>query len=369
MKDKLIEWMSVIGLEPNSGVIFITILFIVVLMILVTGYLLSLGIKSLSHAASKTSTLWDDALLKSFQGPLRVFVWSVGLTYAAELAWHDSDPELAGLAETIRSLMVILSIAWFGVRFLNNIEQNILVVGDGKLGFDKSGIRAINKIVKASVVITAALIALSALGYSLSGVLAFGGIGGIAVGFAARDLLANFFGGLMIYLDRPFCEGDHISSPDKSIAGWVEDIGWRLTRVRTHERRLVYVPNSMFASMAVENISRMTHRRIRETVGVRYDDVAKVPKIAQEIEAVLFNDDDIDNRASIVVKLNSFGASSVDIFINAYTTVTDWTAFYELKQKLMMKIHQVVEDNDAEIAFPTQIVYLTQSDNTNEPKV
>ena len=103
---------------------------------------------------------------------------------------------------------------------------------------------------------------MQALGYSISGVLAFGGIGGIAVGFAAKDLLANFFGGLMIYLDRPFSVGDWIRSPDKNIEGTVEEIGWRLTRIRTFDKRPLYVPNSTFTQISVENPSRMLNRRI-----------------------------------------------------------------------------------------------------------
>jgi len=85
-------------------------------------------------------------------------------------------------------------------------------------------------LLRASIVITAALVILQNLGFSISGVLAFGGVGGIAVGFAAKDLLANFFGGLTVYMDRPFVVGDWVRSPDKNIEGTVEHIGWRLTR-------------------------------------------------------------------------------------------------------------------------------------------
>ena len=88
------------------------------------------------------------------------------------------------------------------------------------------------------------------LGFSVSGVMAFGGIGGIAIGFAAKDLLANFFGALTIYLDRPFSEGDWIRSPDREIEGIVENIGWRLTVIRSFDKRPIYVPNSVFASIA-----------------------------------------------------------------------------------------------------------------------
>ena len=116
---------------------------------------------------------------------------------------------------------------------------------------------AMAKLLRLSVIITAGLVVLQTLGFSISGVLAFGGVGGIAVGFAARDLLANFFGGLMIYLDRPFSVGDWVRSPDRNIEGTVERIGWRLTVIRTFDKRPLYVPNSVFANIAVENPSRM----------------------------------------------------------------------------------------------------------------
>ena len=124
--------------------------------------------------------------------------------------------------------------------------------------------------------VLSALMVLQSLGVSVSGLLAFGGIGGIAVGFAAKDMLANFLGGLSIYLDRPFAVGDWIRSPDRSIEGTVEDIGLRVTRIRTFDQRPLYVPNSTFSSVSLENPSRMTNRRIYETIGVRYEDAGRV---------------------------------------------------------------------------------------------
>lgn len=99
------------------------------------------------------------------------------------------------------------------------------------------------------------------LGFSLSGVLAFGGIGGIAVGFAAKDMLANFFGGLAIYLDRPFIVGEWIRSPDHEIEGTVEHIGWRQTRVRAFNKNPIYVPNSLFSTIVVETPTRTRSSR------------------------------------------------------------------------------------------------------------
>ena len=114
---------------------------------------------------------------------------------------------------------------------------------------DETTVDAVAKLLRISVIITGVLVALQSLGYSISGVLAFGGVGGIAVGFAARDLLANFFGGLMIYMDRPFNVGEWIRSPDKEIEGTVEKIGWRLTTIRTFDKRPLYVPNSLFNNL------------------------------------------------------------------------------------------------------------------------
>ena len=87
----------------------------------------------------------------------------------------------------------------------------------------------------------------------------------------------------MIYLDRPFSVGDWIRSPDKEIEGTVEDIGWRLTRIRTFDKRPLYIPNSIFASISVENPSRMSNRRIYEKIGIRYDDVSKMNTIVTEV--------------------------------------------------------------------------------------
>ena len=80
---------------------------------------------------------------------------------------------------------------------------------------------------------------------------------------------------MFVYLDRPFAVGDWVRSPDREIEGTVENIGWRVTRIRTFDKRPLYIPNSIFSQIAVENPSRMSNRRIKETIGIRYDDASK----------------------------------------------------------------------------------------------
>jgi MscS family membrane protein len=197
---------------------------------------------------------------------MTLLIWLLGLTFAADIVHAETDAPIFQVIPVIRTVGVIFCMAWFLVRFIRRIEDNIIKRGELEdITYDRTTVDAIGKLLRISVIITAFLVGLQSLGYSVSGVLAFGGIGGIVVGFAAKDLLSNFFGGLMIYLDRPFSVGDWIRSPDKDIEGTVEQIGWRLTRIMTFDKRPLYVPNSIFTTISVENPSRMTNRRIFET--------------------------------------------------------------------------------------------------------
>jgi MscS family membrane protein len=223
---------------------------------------------------------------------------------------------------------------------------------------DETTVRAVGKLLRAAVIITGLLIAMQLFGYSISGLLAFGGIGGIAMGFAAKDLLANFFGGLMIYLDRPFSVGDWIRSPDKEIEGTVEDIGWRLTRIRTFDKRPLYIPNAVFANISVENPSRMSHRRIYETLGIRYDDLHKMDTIVDQVTRMLNEHPEIDNNLILMVNFNKFSSSSLDFFVYVFTKTTDWAKYHVVKQDVLLKIAGIIESNQAEIAFPTSTLHM-----------
>jgi MscS family membrane protein len=234
-------------------------------------------------------------------------------------------------------------------------------------GADVTTANAIGKLLRISVIITAVLSVLQTLGVSVSGVMAFGGIGGIAVGFAAKDLLANFFGGLMIYLDRPFVVGDWIKSPDREIEGTVEHIGWRLTLIRTFDRRPLYVPNSIFANIAVENPSRMQNRRIYETFGVRYDDASRVKGIVDDVRTLLASHADIDPERTLIVNLNEFGDSSLNFFIYTFTRTTNWVEFHAIKEKVLLQVLAIIESHGAQCAFPTSTVHLLPASAPTEP--
>jgi MscS family membrane protein len=210
---------------------------------------------------SQTETRWDDIIIESMKRPVSWIVWLQGLDIAIDIVYAKTDNTLFSYSDPVRDVGVLVCITWFLLGLVRGAEQEFTRGSDQ---IDQHTAEAIGKLVRLALVITAGLVILQTLGFSISGVLAMGGIGGIAVGFAAKDLLANFFGALIIYLDRPFLVGDWIRSPDRSIEGTVEKIGWRVTVIRDFQSRPVYVPNSIFTSIIVENPSRMANRRLRQ---------------------------------------------------------------------------------------------------------
>lgn len=334
--------------------------FLVVLLTLVAAAVFSRFLNRLEQKALSTHNLWDDALVQSLQRPAKWFIWGLGITTAADIAAAHSPSALLESVDTLRHLGAILIITWFLNGFISRAEENLMSTTYSHKPMDRTTAMALGKLLRVSVMITALLVALQSLGYSVSGVLAFGGIGGIAVGFAAKDLLANFFGGLMIYLDRPFAVGDWIRSPDKNIEGTVEDIGWRLTRIRTFDKRPLYIPNSTFTQISVENPSRMTNRRIYETIGIRYDDVAKMDVIVADVKAMLLAHPEIDTDNTLMVNFNAFASCSLDFFVYCFTRTTVWAEFHEIKQDVLLKIIGIIESHGAECAFPTSTLHIAE---------
>ena len=327
---------------------------IVVLLVVLLNFIQKHFLNKLHLALEKTNNTWDDALVSAISRPLAALLWIVGITFATQIAHGATKAEIFSAFIPMRDVGVIACFTWFLIIFFNNAEENILNLRN-KNGtqLDKATADAINKLLRATVIIIAILVTLQTLGFSVSGVLAFGGIGGIAIGFAAKDLLANFFGGLMIYLDRPFKVGDWIRSPDREIEGTVETIGWRLTTVRTFDKRPIYIPNASFSTITVENPSRMTHRRIYETIGIRYVDASQMNAIVGDVKRMLELHDDIDETQTLMVNFNKYGVSSLDFFVYAFTKTTDWIIFHEVKQDILLTIYEIIESHDADIAFPT----------------
>jgi MscS family membrane protein len=333
--------------------------FVVVLATLVVGAVVRRAVRHLVERAQTTHNLLDDALSSALQGPSRGLVWVVGLTSAAYIAGGQTEAIVFDALPAMRNVGVVGMLTWFMLRFAKGYEESYIADqhARGELT-DLTFVHAVGKLTRASISITAALVALQTFGISLAGLLAFGGMGGIAVGLAAQDLLANVFGGVTIYLDRPFSVGDWIRSPDQEIEGTVEHIGWRRTAIRTFDKRPLYVPNAAFTKISVENPSRMTHRRINETIGVRYDDVDRVPIILAEIREYLIGSSYIDESQTLMVNFNQFGASSLDFFVYCFTHTTVWTDYHRIKEEVLLHISDIIARHGGEIAFPTRTLHV-----------
>jgi MscS family membrane protein len=351
---QITEPLARFGLEP-----WVIQVFVVVFLTFLGHWVVRSVLRRVHRRLARTPTPWDEALFAALPPPASLLVWIVGLAFAIDIIQREAAVPLFEAVQPLRDVGVIAAIVWFLVRFIRIAEQN-LIQQQEQSGerFDRTTYDAVAKLLRGSVMVTGVLVALQTLGFSVSGVLAFGGIGGLAVGFAAKDLLANFFGGLMIYLDRPFAVGDWVRSPDREIEGTVEEIGWRLTRIRTFDKRPLYIPNGIFAQIALENPSRMLNRRIYETIGIRYDDAAKMRDVVRDVEKMLREHPEIDQKQLTMVNFNTFAASSLDFFVYTFTRTTVWAEYHRVKQDVLLRILDIIAAHGAEVAFPTSTVHV-----------
>ncbi len=365
----LLDYLSIGGES-----VWLAVVFSIIFMTLVAAFFTKIFFNRLELQLQKTKNHWDDILLSAIRKPVIFMIWLLGgslAIFAGNLVLSDitsdSSNLLLSLMRPLRKVGIILLVAWFIIRFIKLAEIKLIDPAGITTTLDQTTVSAFGKLLRLSILITVSLVVLQSLGYSVSGVLAFGGIGGIAVGFAAKDLLANFFGGLMIYMDRPFKVGDWVRSPDKDIEGVVEDIGWRLTRIMTFDKRPLYVPNATFTNISVENPSRMKNRRIYETIGVRYCDIDTLSLIIDNVRQMLTEHKDIDTQQTLMVNFNKMAESSLDFFIYTFTKTTNWERFHNVKQDVLFRVAKIIEQYNAQVAFPTSTVMLEKALINNQP--
>lgn len=332
----------------------------IVLLTVVADFVIKKLLNRLLKKASKTTHRWDNALIAAAISPTRLLIWFIGIFCVLKiLRYRIPNMPLFSLLPAFDTLVIVLIVTWFAYRFSIKAEQFLVKkYGNRKTGFDKTLIHATAKLVRILILVTSALILLQSFGIGISGILAFGGIGGLAVSFAAKDMLSNFFGGLMLYLDRPFKIGEWIRSADKNIEGVVENIGWRLTQIRTFDKRLLFVPNAVFSNICVENPSRMTNRRIRTVVGLRYDDADKLTVIMSAVENMLLSHPDIDTNMTLFVRFVAYGPSSLDFLIYTFTKTVDWVTFQTVQQDVLLQVLNIIHEQEAQIAFPTTTTHI-----------
>ncbi len=314
---------------------------------------LSFTLNKLSKHLDSTKTQIDDYFVDALSAPLKVLVW-YGWIYFSMLQLKVDFPALGQITEYI-DITPIVILAWGILRLISSIEK-VMLEREAKV--DKDSIRLFTRLIKIAFVFVFVLGFAQYFGYSVSSILTLGGVGGIVIGFAAKDMLANVFGGLMIQMDKPFSTGDWIRTTDKSIEGVVEKIGWRMTRLRTFNKNPVYVPNGIFATIPIETPSRMTNRQIHAIIGIRYDDIAQMSSIIEKVEKLLADHEHIDHEEPCRVYFDLFNASSLDFVIWAFSSVTNSSEFKKIKGKILLDVADIIAEHGAEIAYPTQTLHI-----------
>ncbi|MUK70691.1 mechanosensitive ion channel family protein [Aliivibrio fischeri] len=313
-------------------------------------------IRRLHHIAAKTQLPWDDAVITAISAPVTLVIWLWPATASLKILLSTQTHFSSTWLPELQVFILIWGFIWSALRLTSLIEKQFLT----NPKHDETTVLALGKVVRLIFITLGVLSLMQGVGLSLSGLLTFGGVGGLVVGLAAKDLLSNFFGGMMIYFDRPFKVGDWIRSPDRSLEGTVERIGWRMTVIRTFDKRPLYVPNSVFSNIVVENPSRMLNRRIKEDIGIRYDDIHSIERIVDEIKTMLQEHNDIDSNQTLIVNFNGFGPSSLDLLVYTFTKTVNWIEYHKVKQDVLIKIGDIIAQNNAEIAFPTQTLKVEQ---------
>ncbi|MFW5815749.1 MAG: mechanosensitive ion channel family protein [Wenzhouxiangella sp.] len=340
--------------------------FLIILAALLLEFFYRGFIHRLEKFAQKTRRHWDDGVVYAGKRPVSLLIWWPGLVMAArvmtphtDLLYFSSD-----FLNALQQLGLVLAATWFFFRLATGFENAYIDERQKRnVQFDITTVSVLGRIVRIAVVLTGALTILSILEIPISGFLAAGGVGGIAVGLAARDLLANFFGGFMVFMDRPFSVGDWVRSPDQEIEGTVEKIGWRMTTIRKFDKRPMYVPNATFTTITVENPSRMSHRRIFEHIGLRYQDQHVIRPVIDDIRTMIENHEDLDATQTTMVHFNVYGPHSLDIMVYCFTKTTVWTTYHGVREDVLLKIGEIIASHGAEIAFPTRTVKLEQAEH------
>lgn len=307
------------------------------------------------------SSLWLKSIGDSLYVHSNWVIWTFGGLFALDQIVNiEGCPVPNDLFTTAKHLAMVVIVTWMLIIWKSKVEKAFIARVSTKESSvsDRELISVIGKLTTILLLIVSGFMVLDILDVPLQALLAFGGIGSLAVTWAAKDVIANFFGGAMIFINRPFVVGDWINSPNKNFEGVVEEIGWYMTRIRKFERVPTFIPNAVVTDAIIENPGRMYNRRIKKTIGVRYEDVKLIPEIVSKIEKMLKTHPEIDQNQFLFVHFVEFGPYSLDINIYTFTKTTKWAKFRTIQQDVLLKVANIIEECGAEIAFPTNTVHL-----------
>lgn len=312
----------------------------------------------LRRITDKTKTAWDDIVFDAIEKPLGFAFIVAGVGAALLLLDPPEAPvNIKRFVEAGLRAMAAVIVVWFALRLIDGVAlqlQKIAAKTESKL--DDQVLPILRTSAKVFAVLIGAMVIVQNLGYSIGSLLAGLGLGGAAIALASKDTVANLFGSLVIFIDRPFQIGDWVAIG--SIEGTVEEVGLRTTRIRTFANSLITLPNHLLTTSSIENWSAMQKRRISVNVGVTYGtSPSQMNELVKRFRKVLENDDRI-LQDFFLVNFNNFGPSSLDVFVYCFTKTTNWAEYLQVRQEVFLEFMKVVDELGLSFAFPSQSLYL-----------
>ena len=295
----------------------------------------------------------------AFYNPLKSFYVILGI-YSALVFLRKPLGINAWINETTDMLFKISIIILLANGIANSLTTNNKLINKLKERMnpdvEDSMFRFILKAIRFIIYIIAGFLVITELEYDLSGLVAGLGIGSVVITLAAQDTAKNLFGGLVIFLDKPFVVGDWIEV-DK-YEGTVEDITFRSTRVRTFENSVVNIPNSVIANDSIINWSRMEKRRNKVNLCLEIGTpLGKVQIVQKRIKEMLMQHDDVIDD-TIIVRFDNIADNGINLLVCSYTNSIDYASFLEEKEKINFKIMQILEEENVKLAYDTKTVYI-----------
>lgn len=315
----------------------------------------------LKQWANKTKTNFDDLILELLNGPVRIVSFVIFLHIGMSVFnWPDV---LEDFFRKALKIIVACSITYMVLKFVDLMMNywRLRAKADEDSNFDDQLFPIIRKSLKAFIIVVAVLVTSSNLGVNITGLIASLSIGGLALGLAAQDTLANLFGAVAVFLDKPFRIGDRIQLDQ--VDGMVETIGLRSTRVRNLDGHLITVPNKTMGNATITNVTRRPNIKTVMNIGVTYDtSMAKLKQAIGILEKTYKGD---PMTADVWISFNQFAASSLNILVIHWWNSTDYKAYLDGMQELNLSIKEQFDAEGISFAFPTQTLYLKQDSEWN----
>lgn len=352
--DKLPDWTKTewLGIEIWQYLAVFIWLLIGVLLRKIFEFILDNYIRKIT---TKTKFAWDDDLLDSIERPagfifLMVYFLATytNLQLSVTVNYYLSNAFEIGVSIGVVWLFYNLSDVF--AKYLSVVTSKTENTLDDQL------VPLIRKTLRFFIVVMGVILILQNNGYNVASLIAGLGIGGLAVALAAKDTLANFFGSITIFADRPFRIGDWIVVG--SVEGVVEEVGFRTTRVRTFYNSLVSVPNSQVATTDVDNYGLRQYRRLKTVLNLTYSTTPEQMEAFVEGLKGIVKANKSFRQDFYEIHFNAFGAHSLDVLVYVFFDVPDWSAELQQRHNFMLEVLRLSKEVGVEFAFPTQTLHI-----------